>query len=281
MYRSATGGYGTTNPSALYPFNYSQTAGFVESLPAASLFGGIDRKIESNIEESNGKHESSGDNQASSPKNTMVIKKESVLLENGQVEQLDQGEEGCGSEEDDGDNDEDCEPSSPKVARLDNWSPSGDDKNDSGLGEIKPVTTPQQNDLQSTAYMVPTSQCFATNNLNEIPTAQMISYQIYNQFPTQYHQHMGQQQPQAGTQQESSHHQMYTSIANGNIGEGGNGNGGNGPSIQFPPPPQSHENPLSSVKGQTISAMTNQWQNVVRGRSRYFLFKCAEMSPHT
>ncbi|VDO10477.1 unnamed protein product [Rodentolepis nana] len=268
MYRSATGGYGAPNPSVIYPFNYSQTAGFVESLPAASLFGNIDRKMENNLEETSGKREPPGDNQTLSPKGTMVIKKESVLLENGQVRQLDQNEdqeEGCGSEEDDGDNDDDCEPTSPKVARLDSWSP-GQDKNDSGLGEVKPVTTPlslqqthqQQNEVQSD-YMVPTSQCFAPNTLNEIPAAQMISYQIYGQFPSQYHQHLGQQQSQQS--HTPSHHQSYTSLVNDNNGDVGS-NGGNGPSIQFPPPPPSHENPLPSVKGQTISAMASQWQNV-------------------
>ncbi|KAM3180949.1 hypothetical protein ACTXT7_015304, partial [Hymenolepis weldensis] len=276
MYRSATGGYGPPNPSAIYPFNYSQTAGFVESLPAASLFGTIDRKMEDNLEETNGKREPPGDNQTSSLKGTMVIKKESVLLDSGQVRQLDQNEdqeeEGCGSEEDDGDNDDDCEPTSPKVARLDNWSPRND-KNDSGLEEVKPVTTPlplqqthqQQNEAQSD-YMVPTSQCFATNTLSEIPAAQMISYQIYGQFPSQYHQHLSQHPPQQS--HTPSHHQSYASLANDNNGDVGN-NGGNSSSIHFPPPPPSHENPISSIKGQTVSAMASQWQNVLIQQNGY------------
>lgn len=262
MYRSATSGYAAPNPSAIYPFTYSQTPGFVESLPATSLFGNLDRKIE-NIEENNEKREPQGEYQTSSPKDTMIIKKESVLLENGPVGQLngeeEDGDVGGGSEEDD--DDDDGEPTSPKVARLDNWSPRGD-KNDDGLREIKPVTTPlpPQNDAPSN-YMAPPPQCFAPSSLSEIPAAQMISYQIYGQFPSQYHPHMASLQPPPQPSHTPSHHQIYTSLANDNS-EIVNSTGSD-PTIHFPPPPPNQENPLSSAKDQTISAMASQWQNVV------------------
>ncbi|KAL5111141.1 Homeobox protein prophet of Pit-1 [Taenia crassiceps] len=268
MYRSAATAYTAPTPSAIYPFTYTQTANFVEPLPAASLFGSLERKIE-NVEESNGKREPSssaaGEQQTSSPKEAMIIKKESILLESSSVGQLDAEEEeggdvGGGSEEEEDDDedeedDEEGEPTSPKVARLENWSPT-EEKTDSGMGEVKPVTTSLAPQSEVPNYMPP-SQCFSSSTLTEIPTAQMISYQIYGQFPPQYHPHMA--PPPPPPSHGPGHHSIYTSLAS-DTAEIAN-DVSNTTGIQFPPP-LSIENSITSVKGQTISAMASQWQNV-------------------
>ncbi|CDS40499.1 homeobox [Echinococcus multilocularis] len=269
MYRSTATTYTTPTPSAIYPFTYTQNAGFVESLPAASLFGNLNRKLES-VEEGNGKREppsaAPGEQQTSSPKEETVIKKESILLESGPVSQLDAEEEEDGDarggseeeeeeEDEDEDDNEEGEPTSPKVVRLESWSPM-DDKTDSDMGEVKPVTTPlpPQSDIPN--YMPP-PQCFPSSTLTEIPAAQMISYQIYGQFPPHYHSHVV--PPPPPSSHGPGHHSIYTSPAT-DTNEIVNDVSSTA-TIQFPPPP-SIENPISSVKGQTISAMASQWQNV-------------------
>lgn len=270
MYRSAATAYTAPTPSTMYPFAYTQTANFVEPLPTASLFGTLERKIE-NVEEGNGKREPSsaatGEQQTSSPKEAMIIKKESILLESGSIGQLDAEEEeggdvGGGSEEEEGeedeedeDDDEEGEPTSPKVARLENWSPT-EDKTDNGMGEVKPVTTalPPQSEVPN---YIPSSQCFSSNALTEIPTAQMISYQIYGQFPSQYHPHMVPPPPLPS--HGPGHHPIYTSLASDTTEIANDVSNTTG--IHFPPP-LSIENSITSVKGQTISAMASQWQNV-------------------
>ena len=262
MYRSASTAYAAPNPPAIYPFTYTQAAGFVESLPATSLFGSLDRKME-NVEETSRKREPpSLEHHPPSPKETMVIKKESVLLESATVGQLEGEEEedgdvGGGSEEEEEDEeDEDGGPTSPKVARLDHWSP-GLDKADSGIAEVKPVTTPMSQHSEVSNYLPPPPpQCLAPSALTEIPAAQMISYQIYGQFHPQYHPHV----PPPPPPHTPGHHPMYTSLAS-DINEVGN-TVGNAAAIQFPYP-TGIENSLSSVKGQAISTMASQWQNVV------------------
>ncbi|VDK32439.1 unnamed protein product [Taenia asiatica] len=287
MYRSAATAYTTPAPSAIYPFTYTQATNFVEPLPAASLFGNLESKIE-DVEEGNGKREPSsattGEQQTSSPKEAMIIKKESILAESGSACQLDAEEEeggdvGGGSEEEEEEDDEDeedeeeGEPSSPKVARLENWSPT-EDKTDSGMGEIKPVTTPLPPQSEVPGYMPP-SQCFSSSTLAEIPTAQMISYQICGQFPPQYHPHMA--PPPPPPSHGPAHHPIYTSLASDTT-EIAN-DVGNATGIQFPPP-LSIENSITSVKGQTISAMASQWQNVTTADpSEWFLHTSGTAMP--
>ena len=261
MYRSASSVYAGPNPSAIYPFTYTPAAGFVESLPSASLFGSLERKTE-NAKEINRKREPSlAEHQSTSPEETMVIKKESVLLESGSADQVEGEEEedgdvGGGSEDEDDDGDGDGEPSSMKVARMEDWSPRMD-KVDSGI-EVKPVTTPLSQHSEIPNYLPPPTQCFASSALTEIPTAQMISYQIYGQFPSQYHPHMGQLPPPP--LHTTGQHPIYTSLASDINDVGSNVN--NGAAIQFPHP-TAIENTLSSAKGQPFSTMQSQWHNVV------------------
>uniref|UniRef100_A0A5K3FEN5 Homeobox domain-containing protein n=2 Tax=Mesocestoides corti TaxID=53468 RepID=A0A5K3FEN5_MESCO len=270
MYRpaaTATNAYATANPSAIYPFSYTPTTGFVEPFPPASLFANLEKKQES-MEENKAKRESTstaGELPTSSPKESMIIKKESAHVDNGSITHLDQededdGDDGGGSEEDEEDDEEDGEPSSPKVARLENWSPT-EHKADGAIVEVKSVSATHPSQVEVSSYMTP--QCFPTNSLTELPAAQMVSYHFCGQF-TPHYSHMAPPPPPppppSHTPGHHHHHPIYTNLVSDTL-EAAAANTNTTAAIQFPPPP-SVENSIASVKGQTISVVASQWQHM-------------------